>query len=301
MNRAALGILRRFFQKRISSGGEDFPIRNLVADLLGSYSTTVLDIGARDSSPSAWWRLDPIASLVGFELDPTECEKLNKESTSPRAAKFVAMALGETNRKATLYLTKQSACASLFKPKENLREIYPPLEAIECVGTTEIELQKLDDWWLSEERPQVSFIKLDTQGSELGILKGGLGPLDSAVGCEIEVEFSPLYQGQPLFSDVDTFMRSQGFVLWQLRDPCSYSAEARNAGFSGRLFWANAVYFRDPSSIPATETNWNRLLVLAALLEAVGDKSAGKRCLSYLFESMRLPVSAPENLLEATT
>jgi FkbM family methyltransferase len=289
MNRAALGILGRFFRKLTSERGESgstTPIQNLVVDLLGSYSTTVLDIGARDSSPSAWWRLDPIASLVGFELDPTECARLNKESASPRVAKFVAMALGETNRRATLYQTKHSACASIFKPLEDLGKIYPPLEAIECIATTEIDLQRLDDWWREEECPQVSFIKLDTQGSELGILKGGLGVLGSALGCEIEVEFSPLYGGQPLFSDVDAFMRSNGFVLWQLRDPCSYSGDRWDAGLSGRLFWANAVYLRDPLEVPATEPNWNRLLILAALLEALGDKTAGRRCLNHLFESM---------------
>lgn len=302
MNRAALGLLQRFGKRgqNVRDAGSVFPIRQLVAELLGTNSTTVLDIGARDSSPTAWWRLDPIASLVGFELDPMECEKLNRQSASPNTARFVPIALGEFNGRVTLYQTRQSACASVFRPLENLGKIYPPLAAMECVSTTEVELQKLDDWWLSEDRPHVSFLKLDTQGSELGILKGGLGPLSTALGCEIEVEFSPIYQGQPLFSDVDAFMRSQGFAFWQLRDPCSYSAGDGNAGSSGRLFWANAVYFREPFSIRPSETNWNRLLILAALLEAAGDKTAGQRCLSYLFEGMTLPAGNPEKTVEAT-
>ena len=54
---------------------------------------------------------------------------------------------------------------------------------------------------------RVDFIKLDTQGSELDILHGAGSLLDNCSGLQLEVMFSPLYEGQPLFADVDAYLR----------------------------------------------------------------------------------------------
>ena len=48
----------------------------------------------------------------------------------------------------------------------------------------------------------IDFIKMDTQGCELPILQGSTVTLERTVGMQIEVAFSPIYQDQPLFSDV---------------------------------------------------------------------------------------------------
>jgi len=41
--------------------------------------------------------------------------------------------------------------------------------------------------------------------------------LNNVVGIEVEVEFSELYEKQPLFNDVDNFIRDKGFELFDLR------------------------------------------------------------------------------------
>jgi FkbM family methyltransferase len=265
------------------------PILDVVADLLGRGTTTVIDVGARWAEVPSWWRLSPLANLVGFEADPEECARLNALCGSKRTETFVPLALGAEAKAATLYLTKQSACASLYPPLEKLADRYPSLEDIRCVGTQPVMLSPLDAWWEKEERPHVSFLKIDTQGSELDILKGAVGVLRGALGCEVEVEFNPLYQGQPLFSDVDAFLRAEGFSLWQLKDPCSYSETKGNVGLRGKLHWANAVYFRDFHEMEANEGQWDRFLILAALLEAAGDSTSARSCLNRAFQSLQSP------------
>jgi Methyltransferase FkbM domain len=52
----------------------------------------------------------------------------------------------------------------------------------------------------------VDAIKLDTQGSELDILRGATHVLPTVSLIDIEVEFNELYDGQPLFCDVDRFL-----------------------------------------------------------------------------------------------
>ena len=40
--------------------------------------------------------------------------------------------------------------------------------------------------------------------------------LNSLVGIEIEVGFLEIYKNQPIFSDVDLFLRDRGFDLYRL-------------------------------------------------------------------------------------
>ena len=56
-------------------------------------------------------------------------------------------------------------------------------------------------------------IKLDTQGSELDILRGGLHTLQKAKGCIIEVSHKPYNLGAPLSHEVVNFMLEQNFLL----------------------------------------------------------------------------------------
>ena len=64
---------------------------------------------------------------------------------------------------------------------------------------------------------EVDFIKIDTQGYELPILQGSYDYLDSVIGLEIEVEFVEMYKGQPLFNEVNGFVKSKGFSLVDLK------------------------------------------------------------------------------------
>jgi len=91
---------------------------------------------------------------------------------------------------------------------------YPYGWAMEVVGEHPITLNRMDTV-CKDFKPDV--IKVDTQGTELDVLRGGGELLNSVLAVELEVEFVPQYIGQSLFSDVDIFMRQQGFMLRGLR------------------------------------------------------------------------------------
>lgn len=268
------------------------PVRDLVADVLGHYGTTVLDVGARWADTPAWWRIDPVANLVGFEPDADECTRLNEKSDSPRKERYLPLALGATRQESVLYQTAEPACASLYPPDETLAERFPQLSAIRLRGSKTISLMPLDEWWESEDRPSVSFLKLDTQGSELDILRGAERVLESCVGLEVEAEFSPLYKGQPLFADIDVFLRAHGFSLWGFRHLCKYSEQPESANENGRLYWGDAVYFRDYRSLGEGDEAWRRSLILSALLEAYGDRAASRSCLKRALQDLSEPAPA---------
>lgn len=64
-----------------------------------------------------------------------------------------------------------------------------------------------------------------------------------------EVNFTELYVNQPLFSDVDIYLRKQGFTLGDLAITTGRGSRTISPIISkshpGFLLWADAFYFRD--------------------------------------------------------
>jgi hypothetical protein len=128
--------------------------------------------------------------------------------------------------------------------------------------TQRIWCRALDDVLVEEKVDHVTAIKLDTQGTELDILRGSVGALTECAFVDVEVEFNPLYEGAGLFCDLDRFLRDHGMVLWRLESlvhyaPVTIPAAATNVMIAGdpgptshcpvpngQLFWGQAHYVR---------------------------------------------------------
>jgi FkbM family methyltransferase len=181
--------------------------------------------------------------------------------------RFVPVALGATPGRAELHVTADPDCSSLYPPDEQSAHLYQALEVIKPASRRPITVDTLDLWAEREQVTDVSFLKLDTQGSELDILRGATRALRTVCALRTEVEFNQIYRGQPLFGDIDKFLREHGFVLWRLANLCHYTLAGRDAqepfpdrqvfaaspddvttvdflGRAGRLFWAEAFFVR---------------------------------------------------------
>lgn len=276
----------------------------LAAEILGVGATTVLDIGARWGAGGVWWRLDPVARLVGFDPDPDECARLNAQLPEGALERFVPVALGRVPGPATLHITLEPGCSSIFPPDETLADRFPGLSVIKVARRETIQLETLDNWASREGIDEITFAKLDTQGCELDILRGGERALDKCLGLEVEVEFATIYRGAPLFAEVDTYLRSRGFALWRLSGLYHYSERCTglatgeetidysglvvraNSG-NGRLWWGNAIYLRDFRDAWVIAGGARRLLLLASLLDARGDVDAAAAALKLALEDSR--------------
>ena len=104
----------------------------------------------------------------------------------------------------------------------------------------------LDELGQSLALPQCDFLSLDTQGSELDILKGAEITLNNCVGLQLEVAFAEVYEGQPLFSDIDAFLRSKGFVFIKFKGFQEYAPLVTGVESRGEKMQvsADAIYFR---------------------------------------------------------
>lgn len=264
----------------------EFQLKKLAGQLPGPL--TVVDVGCRWGPESFWLQL-PNVRVIGFDPDAEECRRLAGLAGPGAAVRYVPVALGARPGPARLFLTEQPACSSLYPPDTGLIRARPSLEVITPAGESQVQLQTLDAWSAAEGVERVEYLKIDTQGSELGVLQGAERTLETVRVVEAEVEFNPIYRGQPLFGDVDAYLRRRGFVLWRLSQLAHYhlpdglsdfattethyydvTHPVQVAGTGGQLYWANAYWVREEMAFPPGPAPWKTLLGDAVLTGALG-------------------------------
>lgn len=114
-------------------------------------------------------------------------------------------------------------------------------DALEVVSTLPVVLSRMDTA-CGDFHPDV--MKVDTQGTELDVLRGAGSLLDDTLAVEIEVEFIEEYVGQAVFSDVDTFMRGHGFTLRGIRRTYLRNKAESGHPYGGQLVHGDALYLR---------------------------------------------------------
>lgn len=239
----------------------------------------VVDVGARDGFHPSLLEWAPLVHLVGFEPDVEAWRRLQGQATDPlpfRSIRYLPWALSDTDGTRTLHVCRSRAVSSLCRPNRTFLDQFPNAERFDVVQTCEIPVRSLNSLVRDTDAvmpPYIGLIKVDTQGSELDVLRGASGLLnEQVVGVEVEVEFSPMYEAQPLFRDVDTYLAGLGFSLFKLhrlhwvRTSEEMVAEAN----AGQLVFADAVYLKHPVQEQArglTAQQAQALIVVALLYD----------------------------------
>lgn len=231
-------------------------------ELIGdkNYKIKIIDIGAAEMegyAPNYKILMDlGIADIIGFEANQEACEALNKKNET--TSLYLPYIIGD-GKSATFYETNYAPTSSLYPPNTKLLEKFHYLnEFTTVIKEHQVQTHRLDE---ISEIDRADFIKIDIQGSELIALENGVNVLKTAVLVEVEVEFVEMYKGQPLFSDVDSFMRSQGFQFHCFSGGISEQLPGRpfkplmsdndpNKPFNQTL-WTDAYYVKDWMNLKA--------------------------------------------------
>ena len=252
-----------------------------LSKVLSDLSFTALDVGARGGFLPDLTPLAAHVDAIGFEPDVEECARLNSAidtQVSPwKSIRFLPIALGNSEEARSLNLYRQRGCSSLLEANVELAEQFSRADYFLLDGVAQVQTIPLD---IACERygfDDAVFIKLDVQGAELEILRSGHKLIsEGLLVVRLEVEFIQQYRHQPLFSDIDSYLRSQGFHLMQFIDLSTWrrSTKVQHPGLKigpvpysrGQLVHGDAIYFRDPERIDGSSEEAVQAQLKAAFL-----------------------------------
>jgi FkbM family methyltransferase len=248
----------------------------------------VVDVGCRWGFADVWGAFGRSVTIIGFDPDEEECRRLQAAAPLGPDARFVPLGLGARSGTVPFYRTSEPACSSLYPPHVPTIRHRPENYLLTPAGVGRVRLTTLDEWAAGADVEWVDCIKLDTQGSDLDILRGAERLLPTMRLLEIEVMFNTMYEGQPLFADVDEFLRERGFALWRLGHLVHYGlAEARCdfplpdiqyydsrplefTGQGGQVYWGHAYYVPNDLAYGEPTDDWRGCLRDACVATAFG-------------------------------
>ena len=134
-------------------------------------------LGSQDDYASKGWSIfAPRLTIYGFDADADACDLANADLETRSVnwtEQHIAVALGRSVDEATLYVTQDPMCSSLYKPNEPYLERFAGLsDLVNLDFTVEIETSSLDTITQDLEIETIDFLQLDIQGAELDVLQG---------------------------------------------------------------------------------------------------------------------------------
>lgn len=253
----------------------------------------LVDVGAREGVDPRWRRFESYLEVIAFEPDPAECDRLNRAAASrPYPARFLPYALSrERKDDVPFYVCRWEVASSLYPPNQGFLQSFPLASALLSVKKQRrISTVRLDDV-TREEGLVPDCVKIDVEGAELDVIEGGRETLGTALVLEVEAEFNPIFEGQPLFADIDRYLRDRGWTLLGLRRNCWRRGKTLNRdgpGEGGQLVAADVLYLSPAAAGGelALARELKLLVILAAymqldlVMERLDDSAALGRHLS---------------------
>jgi FkbM family methyltransferase len=247
----------------------------------------LVDVGVRGGFEDHWLIYKDQIKMIGFEADAEECEKLNNGNRSCDGVEYdvtyYPIALHSEEGKQHFYRTNYPPASGVYYPDPKIVGRFIDIINLQVKNTEMIDVIDFDTF-AEGKIDHVDFFKLDTEGNELDILKGAKNHLKNALGVCVETEFYPIHDEQPVFADVDTFMRGEGFMLYSLdthkwgRKDFYKFEHVKKVIPIGQVMIGQALYFKDP--ITNCE-NWSekRILKMVSLMELFNHNDSAKELL----------------------
>jgi FkbM family methyltransferase len=197
---------------------------------------TVIDIGANDGRFAEFLaRYFKPSSLYVFEPLRSCLPALQALAADLPNVRVFNLALSDRSGTAPLYENSYPPSTSLFRVGETMRREFPYTAG---ETPTVVELAQLDDLVDVERLDREILLKVDVQGAEAEVIRGGRAVFAASACVLIEMTFVSMYRGQPLFEDVHDLLHGLGLRLAGVRNQiCSTG--------SGEPLFAHCLYVRD--------------------------------------------------------
>jgi len=199
----------------------------------------IIDVGAFEGFPGdttpTFAEAFPDNTIYAFEPFTESYSKLVINMKKYKNVKTFNLALSDKVDKGTLYVSAESHSSSLLQNNDqaldNLKSEYS--KAIHSVKKETVDILTLDEFASQSNIGMVGILKIDTQGTELSVLKGGSEVLKNTVLVVAESGNHDVYKNSTKYYELDQYLRENGFILYDYV-PSLYE--------KGRLYEFDAIY-----------------------------------------------------------
>lgn len=175
-----------------------------------------VDVGANEGQFAQIFRTAfPEATLVSFEPIDKCFNRLKDNFKNDKNFHGYKTGVGAKKEQISFHPTDFSPASSFLKIKQDVATTFSIKRAPEA---TKIQVDTLDNLLAPFELRQPAFLKVDTQGFELNVLKGAQKTLQTFTLVLLELSLSQMYEDEPLFDEIYRFMTEHGFVMRAVLD-----------------------------------------------------------------------------------
>lgn len=193
----------------------------------------IFDAGANNGSTTEKYRgLYPASTVHAFEPIPDMAALFEQRHAGNDRVILNRLALSDKAGEVSFNINKSPDTSSLLE-SASIGSSSDPL--CQTVSTITVRTATIDDYCRDMNISRIDILKMDTQGSELNILRGASRMLaEQRVGLIFtEVYFKQQYQQQPLFDELFSFLRKMDFDLQDI-----YETQYNQR----QLLWGDAIF-----------------------------------------------------------
>jgi len=221
---------------------------SFIKKLLEDNKFRLLDVGGAGGIQKRWILFADNMEFIFFECHKELAAKLKAQGHKV----ITKAAWSQKLANLKFFNAKKPECSGLLEPNFKHLDFFSNSERFKIINTGQVESTTIDHEFDEKNFPY--FIKLDTEGSELEILKGGNRVLDSVLGLEIECSFNQLRENQPKFEEIKSFLETKKiqFVdFFNLRrwERKSEKFENNKYGYTGQPQFFDALFTVSPETI----------------------------------------------------
>ncbi len=214
------------------------------ADFLTAHPVVVCDVGARGGAPDELVPFYPFMMYNAFDADADESARLNALPHPFAEMRIWPHYVGATSGVTAFHLYAERGCSSVYHPSEQHLAAFGDKDKFRLEKTVDVVSVTLDEMVGTKGLRGPDFLKLDTQGSELDILRAATTVLESAHLVEVEVAFTAIYEGQPLCHEVAAFLAERGYELLYLSRHFAQRKEIYRGPARGQVTFGDALFGR---------------------------------------------------------
>ncbi|GAB4231562.1 MAG: hypothetical protein Tsb0021_10060 [Chlamydiales bacterium] len=204
--------------------------------LIKSLNPVIFDVGTHiGETVASYYKMFPKSTIHCFEPFPASFESLRLRFHQETNIHLNSCALSDECGVASFNVNSGKATNSLLDASKNCEKWVPPgLMLLE--EKIQVSSFTLDAYVEKNQISRIDILKMDTQGSELKVLRGARELLTKKKIQVIytEICFVPLYEQQGSFHEISAFLFPLGYQLYDIYN--------RRYSKNGQVKWADVIY-----------------------------------------------------------